>query len=602
MPFRMLVASLAMLVLPLAARNAAAQTGANVLVIANAAVPASVQIAERYVARRGVPPDQLLRLKPGTGDEIARANFERLIQNPIAEWLGAHQAQDRILYIVLTKGIPLRIAGTAGRSGTMSSVDSELTLLYRRMTGAFVPPNGSIENPYFLGSAPVAGAARFSHAKHDIYLVTRLDGFTVDDALGLVERGASPSSSGKILLDQRAGLDDVPNKWLAAAADTLQAQGLGDRVVLDRTSHVIDHEADVLGYYSWGSNDRAHTSRQLDLHFVPGAIAGMFLSSDARTFTEPPAAWKPGAGQVAPMFFAGSAQSLTGDLIRGGVTGVSGQVAEPYLDKSIRPDILFPAYLAGFNLAEAFYMAMPDLSWQTVVIGDPLCQPVARAAVPATELDPAIVSETELPALFSERRVAAVELKTTAPAMILDIVQAQSRQQRGDLEGARASYERALALDDTQNEVWRLLASVYEQLDQHDKSDAVYRKLLERDPNDTVALNNLAYSLAVRHNNPKEALPLAERADLLSPRSPVIYDTLGYIKYLMGDHADGARMLALAAQALPGNPDVQLHAAAALAAAGRLDEAAKRLQAAKAIDPKIAERPEYRETEQKLRK
>jgi uncharacterized protein (TIGR03790 family) len=602
MPFRILVASLAMLMVPLAARNAAAQTGANVLVIANAAAPASVQIAERYVASRGVPPDQLLRLTAGTNDEIPRAVFERQIQNPIAEWLGAHQAQDRILYIVLTKGIPLRIAGTGGRAGTMSSVDSELTLLSRRMTGAFVPPNGSIENPYFPGSAPVAGAARFSHAKNDIYLVTRLDGFTVEDALGLVERGAAPSSSGKILLDQRAGLDDVPNTWLAAAADALQAAGLGDRVVLDRTSHVIDHEKDVLGYYSWGSNDRARTSRQLDLQFVPGAIAGMFLSSDARTFTEPPAAWKPGSGQALPMFFAGSTQSLTGDLVRAGVTGVSGQVAEPYLDKSIRPDILFPAYLAGFNLAEAFYMAMPDLSWQTVVIGDPLCQPFQREAVPATELDPAIVSETELPAPFSGRRVAAVQLKTTAPAMVLDIVQAQSRQQRGDLEGARASYERALALDDTQNEVWRLLASVYEQLDQHDKSDAVYRKLLERDPNDTVALNNLAYSLAVRHNNPKEALPLAERADLLSPRSPVIYDTLGYIKHLMGDHADGARMLALAAQALPSNPDVQLHAAAALAAAGRLDEAAKRLQAAKAIDPKMAERPEYRETEQKLKR
>jgi Flp pilus assembly protein TadD len=147
-----------------------------------------------------------------------------------------------------------------------------------------------------------------------------------------------------------------------------------------------------------------------------------------------------------------------------------------------------------------------------------------------------------------------------------------------------------------------LLASVYEKLDEHDKADAVYRKLLEREPNDTVALNNLAYSLAVRHNNPKEALPLAERADILSPRNAVIYDTLGYIKHLMGDHADGARMLALAAQAMPDNTDVQLHAAAALAAAGRLDEAAKRLQAAKAIDPKVAERPEYRETEQKLRK
>ena len=52
-----------------------------------------------------------------------------------AAWLGRQGAQDRILYIVLTKGLPLRIDGTAGRQGTVSSVDSELTLLYRKMTG-----------------------------------------------------------------------------------------------------------------------------------------------------------------------------------------------------------------------------------------------------------------------------------------------------------------------------------------------------------------------------------------------------------------------------------------------------------------------------------
>ena len=65
-------------------------------------------------------------------------------------------------------------------------------------------------------------------------------------------------------------------------------------------------------------------------------------------------------------------QSLIGDLIRAEATGGAGHVAEPYLDATIRPQVLFPAYLAGFNLAEADHLAMPYLSWQTVVIGDPL--------------------------------------------------------------------------------------------------------------------------------------------------------------------------------------------------------------------------------------
>ena len=36
---------------------------------------------------------------------------------------------------------------------------------------------------------PVADASLFSHETHDIYLVTRLDGFSVEDVLALIDRG-----------------------------------------------------------------------------------------------------------------------------------------------------------------------------------------------------------------------------------------------------------------------------------------------------------------------------------------------------------------------------------------------------------------------------
>ena len=192
--------------------------------------------------------------------------------------------------------------------------------------------------------------------------------------------------------------------------------------------------------------------------------------------------------------------------------------------------------------------------------------------------------------------------QTTNRAAQIKVILAQARQSRGDTRGAREAFEQALALDDSMTDVLRLLATTYEQLEDYDAAVAAYRKLLERDKNDTVALNNLAYNLAVRRHNPTEALPLAERADLLAPRSAVIYDTLGYIKHLLGDHAEGARLLAIAAQVMPTNVEVQLHAAVALAAAGRLDDAAKVLKAAAALDPKVTDRPEYKEAQSKLRR
>ena len=38
------------------------------------------------------------------------------------------------------------------------------------------------------------------------------------------------------------------------------------------------------------------------------------------------------------------------------------------------PDQLFPAYFHGRNLAESYYVSIPGLSWQNIVVGDPLCK------------------------------------------------------------------------------------------------------------------------------------------------------------------------------------------------------------------------------------
>ena len=70
-------------------------------------------------------------------------------------------------------------------------------------------------------------------------------------------------------------------------------------------------------------------------------------------------------------------QSLIGDLIEAGVTGVKGYVAEPTLAAIADPLILFDRYLSGYNLAESFYMASRFIFWREVVIGDPLCAPYA---------------------------------------------------------------------------------------------------------------------------------------------------------------------------------------------------------------------------------
>jgi uncharacterized protein (TIGR03790 family) len=579
----------------LATAIASAQDGTNVLIVINEASEASGRVAAHYARVRSVPSQNIVRLKTDTADDITRAQYDGEIERPIGEWLSRHAAQDRILYVVLTKGMPLRIRGTTGRRGTTASVDSELTLLYRKLVGTRETTVGPVRNPYFRSTAPLVEARPFSHADHDIYLVSRLDGFTEADAIALIDRSLTAGRSGDFLLDQRGTLDRVADPWLQASADALAAAGFKDRVVLEASSGSLTDRANVLGYSSWGSNDPAIRRRQLGLLFLPGALATMFVSTDARTLQEPPESWEPGPGGDPKTLFAGSAQSLTGDLIREGVTGVAGHVAEPFLDGAIRPDILFPAYVAGFNLIESFYLAMPYLGWQAVVFGDPLCAPFRTGKVlTRDQAAPDLDAETELPKFLSARRLASVATANVPPEAARLVLKADARRSRDDKAGMREALEAATAIDPRLAAAQQMLAGLYEELGEYDKAIERYRSVLEVVPADPVSLNNLAYALAVRKGVPAEGLPFAQRAYLAAKRNALITDTLGWIYYLLGSHGDAEKYLAEAAKMAPDHAEIQLHLAHVHAALGRTDAALAALNRSLQLDVKFSDREDVK--------
>ena len=189
--FRLLARSAAVASPLLACSVASAQDGRNVLLVINSNSSSSDRIGAHYARARQIPPENIVRVKTEGGDEIDRERYLREIEEPIFELIDQQKSQDQILYIVLTKGLPLRISGTSGRSGNVASVDSELSLLYRKLTGMMHSTAGPLANPYHLDSAPVSDAKRFTHEFYDIYLVSRLDGFSEEDAIALIDRSLS---------------------------------------------------------------------------------------------------------------------------------------------------------------------------------------------------------------------------------------------------------------------------------------------------------------------------------------------------------------------------------------------------------------------------
>src|SRR5262245_24515816 len=478
------------------------QSAENVAVVINDKSADSERIGEHYARTRSLPPSNVLRIQTSPEEAIERDAYVRTIVLPLGLANRRAGLQDRLLYLVLTKGVPLRIAGTTGVSGTIASVDSELTLLYRRLVGQPLPLPGAIENPYYLGAHDMREAKPFSHREHDIYLATRIDAFTVNQALAVIDRAQTPAKDGRIVLDQR-GTGGNADQWMERAATRLTGQGHQSRVVLENTPEAARGENPVLEYYSWGASDPANRVRDVGMRFTHGSIAANLASFDARTVRQPPRDWRPTASADRTTWFEGSADPLIGDFIRAGVTGISGQIAEAYVLGAVRPEILFPAYLAGFNLAEAFYLALPTLSWQTVVVGDPLCAPFGRKPLEPDQLEEITDAVTGLPGLFSKRRLAVYRATNPAvpEAAAPLVVKSQMLVECDDQPGARRALEDAVKLAPRAVELMVTLAQLEELAGQDDAALGTYRRVLELQPTHVVALNNLAFALAVRRGS-----------------------------------------------------------------------------------------------------
>lgn len=366
----------------------------RVLIIENLDSPSSMQIVKHYMAKRGTK--KVLQIH--CPDSAVSAANETLpfeaFQESIAKPLNAYLATDPTIdFIVLTKGIPIRLTGApTGLSNTQPSLDS-----YIAGMDYFDRPNSLkvvIDEAGWKGNCFVNNyfnsTERFSHAKFGGYLVTRLDGYTVEAAMALVDSSVASDGSkptGTILLDASVGAEasdvaKVPqspikdgktnmqmisslgikdwNADLVAAGAKLQTAGLPHE--LEQTEAYLGNKEGLMGYASWGSNDSKFTEDSYkSIKFAPGGIAETAVSTSGRTFL-------PTSG----------GQSLVAELIDSRVTGVKGYCDEPFLPAIASPTILFDRYTQGWTLAESFYAASRFVAWEDIVIGDPLAMPYAK--------------------------------------------------------------------------------------------------------------------------------------------------------------------------------------------------------------------------------
>jgi uncharacterized protein (TIGR03790 family) len=364
--------------------RAADALASRVVLLANQDDPDSLRIARHYAAVRGVPSANIIAFHMPTAETITWPVFVASVWQPLQDelvkqgWIDAIPldlfdsigrrkyaiAGHRIAALVVCRGVPLRIENDqalfdevhpltdgGGFRTNAGAVDSELSLL----AAGNYPINALVGNPLFSQENPNEFQLRA------VVKVSRLDGPTADEAASLVDRAVSAERTGLL---GRACIDmggEYPegNRWLT----TVEAQvaSLGFDATVERSRWPLPETArcDATAlYFGWHFPDINGPFSMPGFRFAPGAIAFHIHSTSAHTLRSATEGW-------------------CGGLVAAGATATLGNVYEPYLEYTHRPDLLLHALVRGWNLVDAAYYALPALSWQCVLIGDPLYRPFA---------------------------------------------------------------------------------------------------------------------------------------------------------------------------------------------------------------------------------
>ncbi len=382
---RLILAAGLLLAAPVGAMMRAADSLAErVIILANRDDPDSVRIARHYAEVRNVPVANIIALKMPVAELITWREFVVTIWQPLvdqlvaAHWIDAIPMmltdaigrqklapyQHRIAAIVVCRGVPLKIAHDpalyietlpfTSRSEfrtNAGAVDSELSLL----ATPNYPINAFIPNPLFQNDRPTAGELS------QVVKVGRLDGPTADQAIALVDRAIEAERTGLMgrgYVDI-ANRDNIGDPWLESAAKQIIDLGFDTTVDREPGTFPITARIDAPAlYFGWYTGNVDGPFLLPGFHFAPGAVALHIHSYSAASMRSPMAGW------AAP-------------LVARGVTATVGNVEEPYLQFTHEPHLFLRALARGATLAEAAYFSLSVLSWQGILIGDPLYRPFA---------------------------------------------------------------------------------------------------------------------------------------------------------------------------------------------------------------------------------
>lgn len=231
------------------------------------------------------------------------------------------------------------------------------------------------------------------------------------------------------------------------------------------------------------------------------------------------------------------------------------------------------AYAADRQHAEAI-KAFQEASRLTPSDPQPL-HAIGRIQANDRKLDQAVQSFT-----------AALDANAGYLPALIDRADAQAALGR-DREAA-ADYEKAVATQAGNAQLWLKLGVLKDRLKERDEAIKAYQKAISLNSELPLAYNNLAWLTYGDKTQLDQALEWSRKATTLAPKVPQFHDTLGWIHRARGNLDEARKSLETAARLPPPQADVFYHLGIVLQEQGKAKEAIAALKRALQLDKGFA--------------
>ena len=140
----------------------------------------------------------------------------------------------------------------------------------------------------------------------------------------------------------------------------------------------------------------------------------------------------------------------------------------------------------------------------------------------------------------------------------------ETNRRKGDWDSAIRNLAKANDLLSGNPTVIGTLALALDSSGNHPEAQRAYRATLVVDPNNAIAMNNLAFLLAESGSELDDALKLAQKAMELMPQATEMADTAGWVQLKRGDNDAAIELFAAAVAKEPGEEGFRDHLLMAL--------------------------------------